>query len=48
MCILGDGRAGKQFFLSSPENLLIDFRERERDGKKEGEKHLCERETSSG
>ena len=35
-----DQYAGGPFFLkSSSENMLIDFREREREGEREGEKH---------
>ena len=38
------------FLLSSPKDMLIDFRERgkggEREREKEREKHQCERETS--
>ena len=33
------------YFLSSPEDMLIDFRKRGREGEREGEKRLCERET---
>ena len=33
-------------FLSSSENMLINFRGRGREGEREGEKHRCERETS--
>ena len=32
-------------FLSLPKYMLIDIREREKEGEKEGEKHRCERET---
>ena len=31
---------------SSPEDMLIDFRETGREGEREEEKHGCERETS--
>ena len=33
-------------FLPSPEDVLIDLRERGREGDGKGEKHLCERQTS--
>ena len=36
------------FFKSSSEDMLIDFRERVREGEKEGEKHQCETETLTG
>ena len=36
------------FFLSSPEDMVVDFRERGRKGEREGEKHRCERDTSIG
>ena len=36
------------YFLSSSMGMLTDFRERGSKGEKEGEKHLCERETSIG
>ena len=29
----------------SPEDILIDVKERRREGEREGEKHQCERET---
>ena len=32
-------------FFILPENMLIDFRETGREGKREEEKHRCERET---
>ena len=31
-------------FLPLPEDMLIDFREGESDGEREGKKHQCERE----
>ena len=34
------------FFKPSPEDILIDFRERGSKGEREGEKILCERRTS--
>ena len=37
---------GPIIFLPSPEDMFIDFREREREGEREEEKHGCERETS--
>ena len=36
------------FFLSSPKDMLIDFRERDRKGERERGKHQCEGETSNG
>ena len=36
------------FIYSSPEDMLLNFRERGREGETEGETHRCERETSVG
>ena len=33
------------FKKSPPEDMLIDFKERGREGQRQGEKHQCERET---
>ena len=40
------GKSGKRVFLSLPQDVLINFRERGRDGKRE--KHQCEGETGIG
>ena len=39
-------KPGLFFFQSSHEDMLIDFRERGREGEREGKKHLHEKKTS--